>query len=486
MSKITNLCLFQAILGLLKQGYHNLLFMSSIYKKVLIDARFLGTSTGIGRYVDNLVRELEKLFEIGSPPQAQPEIRSRTASFEFIILVSKDGWEKWEPKVVVGVEALSSEPEALRALRAHKFRKKLVNTRWYTLTEQFALWRALSEEKPDLVHWPHWNVCYFWRGPFVVTIHDLILLEYPTRRASKLSTISYFIKYKLLFPLVLRRAIYKSCKIIVPSNYTEQSIIKYFPFVDQNKIEVIYEGIPHLNPPPLRGGGGRGSVVTSHKLKAKSYLLYVGNALPHKNLEFLVRVFKKIKEQPTIDSEALPTAPEAPAGTSGVTSEALRAQHMRWAQNKLKLVLVGESSYFYDRLKKYVKELGAEKDIIFTGRVSDEELAELYKNAAIYAFPSLLEGFGLPPLEAMAHGLPVVAADSSCLPEILDEAALYFDPRNEKDALDKIVRILSDESLRAKLINKGYEQVKKYDWEKMAGHIFEVYTSIIQSSTSFF
>lgn len=405
--------------------------------KIVIDARFLGTPTGIGRYVEELVNGLGKSLSL---PLKKGE------DIEFVVLVSKVGWKKWKPKISLEPEA---PPQAQHVPRA-QIRKKLVDARWYTVAEQFALWRVLREENPDLVHFPHWNICYFWNGPFVVTIHDLILLDYPTRRASKLGSIAYWIKYKILFPLVLRKAIYKAKKIIVTSNYTKQSILKHFPKVDGSKIEAIYEGASKLIV-------NSQSLLFQHKVNTP-YLLYVGNALPHKNLEFLVRVFKKLK---TVYPHLNP-----------LTSKGGRKER------EFNLVLVGEPSYFYDRLKEYVKNLGMHEDVIFTGRVSDEELAELYKNAALYVFPSLLEGFGLPPLEAMAHGAPVVAANSSCLPEILGDAAVYFNPKDEDDAVRKIGNVLENDSLRDSLLKKGCEQNRKYSWEKQAKETFDIYRKL--------
>ena len=372
--------------------------------KILIDARFLGTPTGIGRYIENLVLEFEK----------------QDNDNEYIVLVGKEGRNKWEPK----------NP---------KFKKRFLSVRWYTFREQFSLLRILKEEKPNLAHFPHWNICYFWKGPFVVTIHDLILLEFPTRRASTLGATLYWVKYKILFPLVLRKAIYKSRKIIVPSNYVKQDITKNFPKVNQEKIKVIYEGISLINTKPE---------ASNPKLQFPNhpFLLYVGNVLPHKNLEFLIRVFKKLKA----------------AGEPIYTKD-------------LKLMLVGESSYFYDRLKNYVKKLGLLDEVIFTGRITDEELAAFYKNARAYVFPSLLEGFGLPPLEAMANGLPVIAADSSCLPEILGNAAMYFNPKNDQELMLKIQEILGNNSLRNELIAKGHAQIMKYSWNETARKTLKAY-----------
>jgi len=167
----------------------------------------------------------------------------------------------------------------------------------------------------------------------------------------------------------------------------------------------------------------------------KPYLLYVGNAYPHKNLENLILAFRKIK-QDNFD---------------------------------LQLVLVGGDDYFYKKLKKN------NNDVIFTGFIKDEDLNVLYNNAALYVFPSLYEGFGLPPLEAMKRGVPVASSNATCLPEVLGDAAIYFNPLDVDDMAEKIKKALLDEGLRKNLIQKGFEQIKKYSWQKMARETLEVY-----------
>jgi len=149
----------------------------------------------------------------------------------------------------------------------------------------------------------------------------------------------------------------------------------------------------------------------------KPYILYVGNEYPHKNLKRLKLAFKKIIED-------------------GLDYE---------------LVLITEF-------------------------VSEKELDKLYKNAALYVFPSLSEGFGLPPLEAMARGVPVVSSNAACLPEILGDAALYFDPLDIDDMARQIKKALLDKNLRKKLIKKGFEQIKKYSWKKMAEETLRLYS----------
>ncbi|MBL7155462.1 MAG: glycosyltransferase family 4 protein, partial [Candidatus Portnoybacteria bacterium] len=142
------------------------------------------------------------------------------------------------------------------------------------------------------------------------------------------------------------------------------------------------------------------------------------------------------------------------------------------------LVLVGELDYFYQRLRKMSSVVPSGR-IIFTDFVSDLDLNILYQNASLYVFPSLGEGFGLPPLEAMAFGLPVVCSKATCLPEVLGQAALYFDPENTEEMAEKIKQVLKDKKLQEKLIDQGFKRIQKYQWSKMAQETAEIYLKAV-------
>jgi glycosyltransferase involved in cell wall biosynthesis len=289
----------------------------------------------------------------------------------------------------------------------------------------------------DLVHFPHFNVPVPYKGKFIVTIHDLILFRYPTRRASTLSAPTYFLKKKA-YHRVINYAIKNSEKIIAVSQHTKQDILKYFK-IDPQKIIVTYEGVD-ITETPL-------SETTEAILKKygimKPYVLYVGNAYPHKNLDRLIMAFREVVKK----------------------------------HSGLHLVLAGREDYFYKRLKNFARNMNI-SGIIFTGHIEEEHLPTIYREAKLYVFPSLYEGFGLPPLEAMARNVPVVSSNVSCLPEILGSAAYFFDPRGISETAEAIERVLEDNALRKKLIAAGQKQIKKYSWEKMARETLSVYQSI--------
>lgn len=385
-----------------------------------IDARFFGPrGKGLGRYTQKLIESLEKIDQEN----------------DYVVFLRRGNFNEFQPQ-------------------NRRFKKILADYYWYSFAEQFFLPLKIYRQKIDLMHWPHFNVPIFYFGPYVVTIHDLILQHFSTRRASSLGPLKYWFKY-LAYKIVIWLALKRARKIITVSQYVKKDIINLFK-IKPEKIVVTYEGAPIKNPKseiPKRDAVPSGLCVRNPKQSVEKYkidspfLLYVGNAYPHKNLERLVNAF-------------------------GIL--------IKDYKQDLQLVLVGEEDYFYRRLHQDVHlsilySIESLARIIFTGFVSDEELTALYQNAKLYVFPSLCEGFGLPPLEAMSYGVPVVSSNLTCLPEILGEAAIYFNPLDPADMAEKINQVLMDENLRENLIAKGFEQIKKYSWRKMAEETLKIY-----------
>ena len=309
------------------------------------------------------------------------------------------------------------------------FHKVLTHSRWYSFSEQLVFPWLLLSKKLDLVHFPHFNVPLFYRKSFVMTLHDLILFHYPTEKASTKSALFYWVKF-LLYRLVLDSALKRSKKVITVSDFTKVDIIKNYPFTKE-KIQVTKEAAKAFcywqneaaSESLLRGLG------LVRETKRQEYFLYVGNAYPHKNLSFLLSVAEYFPEQ--------------------------------------KFVLVGKEDFFYKRLKSEV-ETRQLQNVIFAGYVTDGDLGVLYRYAALYIFPSLYEGFGLPPLEAMQYGTPVLSSERGSLPEILGEAAHFFNPEDKENLKQSIENLLNNEALRIQYKTKGFTQVAGYSWEKMA------------------
>jgi glycosyltransferase involved in cell wall biosynthesis len=371
--------------------------------RIGIDARFYGSvGKGLGRYTQKLIENLEKM--------------STPFGHKYFVFLRKQNWEEYQPT-------------------NKNFTKVLADIPWYGIREQIIFPRIIKKLKLDLVHFPHFNVPYFYSGKFIVTVHDLILFHFPTRRASTLSPLAYRLK-SAAYKIVIRNAIKKSKAILAVSQYTKKDILKYFR-IDPKKVFVTLEAVDFF--PATPSDLPRQKVLEKYGIM-KPYILYVGNAYPHKNLDVLAMAFREvIKKHPL-----------------------------------LRLVLVGKEDYFYRRLKKLVSDLKME-NIIFTDFVSDNYLPVIYQESQAYVFPSLYEGFGLPPLEAMCENTPVISSSASCLPEILGEAAYYFDPKAIGEISEAIEKVLIDKDLRETLVLAGRKQVKKYSWKKMAEETLRIY-----------
>ncbi len=380
-------------------------------KRIGIDARFLGTETGIGRYVEELVEHLEQIAE-----QRGQDTSRTNAENQFFIFLTEKNWDRYEPK-------------------SPNFHKVKANFRWYSWQEQVFFPFLIKKNKIDLMHFPHFNVPLFCPSPFVVTVHDLILLHYPSVRASTLSPVKYYFKY-LFYRLILKHAIANSKAVFAPSKFTKNDILKNFS-VSEDKIAVTYEASALDKVRPAE------KFFLANLKISKPYFLTVGNAYPHKNLERLLRVFRVFNAK---------------------------------QGKKFQLVFVGPDNFFSERLKIYARRLNlSDEEMVFGGKTSDKELKRLYLNSFAYIFPSLYEGFGLPGLEAMACGSPILAADRTSLPEIYENAAFYFNPESDEDILSALERIASDAKLRRYLSEKGKEVLKKYSWENLAANSLQIY-----------
>lgn len=371
--------------------------------RIGIDARFFGpVGKGLGRYTAKLIEHLEGAAD----------------DHEFVIFLRRENFDLYHPATP-------------------RFRKVLADFPWYGFAEQVRFPSLIRRERLDLMHFPHFNVPLFVPCPFVVTIHDLILLRYPTRRATTLNRLTYALKYAA-YRLVIRRAVRASRKIIAVSECTKEDVLRHFR-VPPDKIAVTYEA---AGPPAPASSAVRPSLPDG-----PPYFLYVGNAYPHKNLERLIAAFARLKR------------------------EGLAAR----------LVLVGREDYFYGRLKREAEERGEADGVVFRGFAADAELPALYRGARAYVFPSLLEGFGLPPLEAMREGTPVAAARGSCLPEILGDAAAWFDPEDADDMARVMRRVFEDEPLRAELSRRGLERVQRFSWKTCAEETRRVYQEALST-----
>lgn len=295
----------------------------------------------------------------------------------------------------------------------------------YSLAEQTAYKKFLDDLAPDLVHFCMPQQPLRYAGKKVATMHDMTLLN--TYNSDKNWLI--FHAKQFVGRYVFKKIAKTNDHIIAISENTKREY-QEFSHIPDEKISVIYEACAEDVRQKLQ----------PYQLPFEEYILYVGQQPDYKNIPRLAEAHQKLLEK----------------------------------HSNLGLVLVGRDSAAVQKNKELFEKRGY-KNITFTGFVSDAERDWIMKYAKAYVFPSLMEGFGLPPLIAMQHGTPVVSSNASCMPEILGDAAHYFDPKNVDDVALKINGVLSDEKLRRELIKKGRTQVKKYSWEKTARETHAVY-----------
>jgi glycosyltransferase involved in cell wall biosynthesis len=366
--------------------------------KIGIDCR-LWNETGVGRYIRNLVLNLQKL--------------DKKNNYTLFVL-SKN------------------KEEILKQVQDDNFKTVTADVRWHTLSEQLKFPQLLNQENLDLMHFPYYSVPILYKRPFVITIHDLIVNHYSTGKASALPNFVYKSK-RLAYKFVLNNSAKNAKKIIAVSNATKQELIDHLK-IDKDKIVVIYEGADE------KISNSRSQIPNS-QIKSQNYFLYVGNAYPHKNLDRLLEAFKKLKSE-------------------------------------IKLIFVGKNDIFYAKLREKIKQMELLEKVVFLQNISDEELSYLYKNARALVMPSLMEGFGLPALEAMANKCLVLASDIPSLREICLDTAIFFDPHDINDIAKKMEEAsINSGSFYDNRKEKGLKRARNFSWEKMVKETLKIYES---------
>lgn len=307
--------------------------------------------------------------------------------------------------------------------------KILVNAPHYSLAEQTVFLKKLWDSKCDLVHFTHFNMPIFYRKNSVVTIHDTTLSFFPGKTTNWLK--------KWVYKFVITNAINVSSEIISVSENTKKDVVNIFQKIP-GKITCVWNGLTDdFCPLPEKK---KGILQKKYKIPGK-YLFYSGVWREHKNIRGLFEAFAKIQS---------------------------KSQEF----SSLTLVLTGNPD---EKLLDYAKNLEISESIRVVGKVPLEDLVSLMGGAEAFVFPSLYEGFGLPPLEAMRANVPVVSSNTSAMPEVCGEAAHYFDPYDTDDMAQKISEVLTDENLRKKLVTEGQKRTKMFCWDRCADQTFEIY-----------
>lgn len=368
--------------------------------KIVIDGRLYGLeNAGLGRYLIGLVDELGRLDKENN----------------YSILLRKKYFEELK--------------------LPNNWKKVLVDLGHYTLAEQLKLPKILNDEQADLVHFPHMNVPRFYKGKFVVTVHDLLMQKHRGASATTLPFYVYFPKL-IASKYIFKNAVKRAEKILVPTDSVKKEVLSYYK-IKASKITTTYEGVDEK----FKSGGALTNTFAKYNLP-NDYYLFVGNAYPHKNLTRAIQAFVVMQKS---------------------------------------LVIVTARNVFTKKLQKDLEKIGAEKFVKVLGYVEDRDLVSLYKNSQGFIYPSLSEGFGLPGLEAMSAGTLLLASDIPVFKEVYKNAPIYFDPYSVKSIAEAILKssCVSDIE-RKRLIENGKAVIEEYSWVEMATKTLEVYNEALK------
>lgn len=304
------------------------------------------------------------------------------------------------------------------------------------LWTQFALPLDLyfHKPRPDVFFSPTHYAPRFSSVPTVISVMDLSYIRFPEMfKKNDLYQLQNWTSY----------SVRNAKKIFTISEASKNDIIKFYK-VEPEKVVVTYPGIKlKAQMSNLKSISKNAKLIKDKYGIDGDYILFVGTVQPRKNLVRLIEAFSRITDP------------------------------------KVSLVIVGKKGWLYEEIFEAPKKFSVEDRVKFLNYVSDEDLQLLYKNALCFTLPSLYEGFGLPVLEAMANGCPVVISKTSSLPEVGGDAAIYVDPENVENIAEGLQKILSEEKLRKELIEKGYKQVKKFSWERTARETLKVLEEVV-------
>lgn len=318
------------------------------------------------------------------------------------------------------------------------FRRATLFAPVHTRLEQYMLPIELVRFSLDLLHSTDFIPPLYTTVPTVITVHDLAFLHWP----------HFLTKDSAAFYGQIDRAVRHARHIIVPSESTKQDLIAMLG-VPPIKVSVIYEAADkHFVPLPIMETRAE---VKRRFAVPESFILFVGTIEPRKNVDGLLHAFHHLRTK------------------YGVTDTSL--------------VIAGSRGWLYDETVALIAQLGLTDSVYLLGRVSDEDLHRLYVAARCHVHAAHYEGFGLPPLEAMACGTPTVVSNVSSLPEVVGDAALLVDPENWEEIAVAVHRVLSDEQLHLELRTKGLQRAAYFSWETAARHTLDVYRLVAQSRT---
>ena len=309
---------------------------------------------------------------------------------------------------------------------------------WHRL--QLPLWVELVTGPVDIFHSPDFVLPPVRRARTLVTVHDLSFIRYPQCADANLR--AYLNK-------VVPRSVQRADLVLADSQSTKDDLMGLLDLTP-DRIKVVYPGVeerfrPIEDPTLLEETRKR------YNLPPR-FILGLGTLQPRKNFARLIEAFADLRSFDVAQD--------------------------RSATCDLHLVIAGGKGWLYEEIFATVEQLGLEEKVIFPGFVADEHLPALYNLADLFVFPSLYEGFGLPPLEALACGAPVITSDASSLPEVVGEAGLIVEATDVENLAEAMKRVLEDDALQAEMIARGLEQAKKFTWEKAAAKLLNLYETL--------
>jgi len=318
---------------------------------------------------------------------------------------------------------------------APNFQRKTLYAPVHSRLEQPMLMAELLFHNLDLIHCTDFIPPLYSNLPSVITVHDLAFLRWP----------HFLTKDHATYYSQIDRGVRHARHIIVPSHSTRNDVIGKLG-VPESKISVIYEAADaRYRPLPI--AEAQTAVQRRFSVPA-NYILFVSTIEPRKNIDGLLQAFHHLRTKYNLTDTAL--------------------------------VLAGKQGWLYEKVYETVENLGLGDATFFVGRVSDEELHQLYVGARCHVHPAFYEGFGLPPLEAMACGTPTVVSNTSSLPEVVGDAALLVDPTNWEEMAVAIHRLLTDPDLHAEMRQKGLQRAATFSWSRAAAETLDVYQAVVQ------
>lgn len=295
---------------------------------------------------------------------------------------------------------------------------------------------AFFKDSADITHFFNYYLPPGVKGKKIVTVHDMTYKRFP-------ETVRF--RTKQMLNLNLEKSLKRADIILTVSEFSKSEIITYFPEV-KDKIRVVYNGVDLNVFKPLLDKNIKIGIAKKYNLPER-YMLYLGTLEPRKNLERLIDSYYLLLKE----FNSVP-----------------------------KLVLAGGKGWLYNSIFNKVSTLGLEDKIIFTGYIDEKDVAPLISGAEIFLFPSMYEGFGMPVIEAMACGVPVLTSNVSSLPEVAGDAAVLVDPFSVEDIKNKLKLLLMDENLRKRLNKMGPKRAKRFSWDVVTKDLYEIYKELAE------